>query len=343
MTAPSAKKISENSAELVPRVAPSDSSGTMLSFVVIVVTVAAAGVVPPITELSIVAPERVISLGTYASAIGVPCHSPEVMVPTSSMAESFPVVIIVPVAFGKVIVLSDRVGSSTESMVSKSLMDSPSRTIGETPAKIPIDDASTPVIFDPSPANAFAVIVDEVVKVLFPKSIAFEDEVIDPSAIVRFPTFEPVARVAVPTLRVPVVDKASFPKSIASEEEVIDPSARVRLPTVEPVARVAAPALRVPVVDKASFPKSIASEEEVIDPFDIVRSPISDPEDRVDTPAVNVPLVERFSFPNDILSEPDAMVPSVNVKFPMVDPDPKVAIPVLSVPVVERSSSPKSI
>ena len=49
MTAPSAKKISENSAELVPRVAPSDSSGTMPSFVVIVVTVAAAGVVPPIT------------------------------------------------------------------------------------------------------------------------------------------------------------------------------------------------------------------------------------------------------------------------------------------------------
>ena len=140
---------------------------------------------PPITELSIVAPERVISLGIYASAIGVPCHSPEVMVPTSSMAESFPVVIIVPVAFGKVIVLSDRVGSSTESMVSKSFIDSPSRTIGETPAKIPIDDASTPVIFDPSPENAFAVIVDEVVRVLFPKSIALDDEVIDPSDRVR--------------------------------------------------------------------------------------------------------------------------------------------------------------
>ena len=343
MTAPSAKKISENSAELVPRVAPSDSSGTMLSFVVIVVTVAAAGVVPPITELSIVAPERVISLGIYASAIGVPCHSPEVMVPTSSMAESFPVVIIVPVAFGKVIVLSDRVGSSTESMVSKSFIDSPSRTIGETPAKIPIDDASTPVIFDPSPENAFAVIVDEVVRVLFPKSIALDDEVIDPSDRVRFPTVEPVAMVAVPVLRVPVVDKASFPKSIASEDEVIDPSAKVRLPTVEPVARVAVPALRVPVVDKASFPKSIASEDEVMDPFDKVKSPISEPDERVDTPAVSVPFVERLSLPNDMLSDSDAMVPSVNVKLPIVDPDPKVAIPVLSVPVVERSSSPKSI
>ena len=113
------------------------------------------------------------------------------------------------------IVLSDRVGSSTESMVSKSFIDSPSRTIGEAPAKIPIDDASTPVIFDPSPENAFAVIVDEVVRVLFPKSIALDDEVIDPSARVRFPTVEPVARVAEPELRVPVVEKASFPKSIS--------------------------------------------------------------------------------------------------------------------------------
>tara|TARA_A100001011_G_scaffold322125_1_gene343372 strand:- start:158 stop:499 length:342 start_codon:yes stop_codon:yes gene_type:complete len=113
-------------------------------------------------------------------------------------------------------------------MVSKSLIDSPSKTIGDTPAKIPIDDASTPVIFEPSPANAFAVIVEEVVRVLFPKSIAPEDEVIDPSDIVRLPTVEPVARVAVPVLRVPVVDKASFPKSIASEDDAIDPSDSVR-------------------------------------------------------------------------------------------------------------------
>ena len=74
MAAPSARNRSENSAELVPRYAPSDSSGTIPSFVVKVVTVAAAGVVPPITELSMAAPEIVISFGMYASAMAVPCH-----------------------------------------------------------------------------------------------------------------------------------------------------------------------------------------------------------------------------------------------------------------------------
>jgi len=255
---------------------------------------------PPITELSIVAPERVISLGTYASAMGVPCHSPEVMVPTSSMAESFPVVIIVPVAFGKVIVLSDRVGSSTESMVSKSLMDSPSRTIGDTPDKIPIDDASTPVIFDPSPANAFAVIVDEVVKVLFPKSIALDDEVIDPSARVRFPTVEPVAKVAVPVLRVPVVDKASFPKSIASEEEVIDPFDIVRSPISDPEDRVETPAVSVPLVERFSFPNDILSEPDAMVPSVNVKFPMVDPDPKVAVPVLSVPMVARSSSPKSI-------------------------------------------
>ena len=150
--------------------------------------------------------------------------------------------------------------------------------MGETPASTPIDDASTPVIFEPSPINEFAVMFEEVVRVLFPKSIALEDEVMDPSARVRFPTVEPVAKVAIPVLRVPVVDRASFPKSIASDDEMMDPSARVRFPTVEPVAKVAVPVLSVPVVDRASFPKSIASDDEVIDPLDMVKSPISEPD-----------------------------------------------------------------
>ena len=83
MTAPSARKTSENSAELVPRYAPSDSSGMIPVSAVSVVAVIAAGVVPPITELFMVAPDRVMSSGTYESAIAVPCHSPVVMVPTS--------------------------------------------------------------------------------------------------------------------------------------------------------------------------------------------------------------------------------------------------------------------
>ena len=59
------------------------------------------------------------------------------MVPTSSIIESFPVVIIVPVTFGKVIVLSESVGSSTASVVSKSFIDSPSKVIGDAPDKYP--------------------------------------------------------------------------------------------------------------------------------------------------------------------------------------------------------------
>ena len=136
------------------------------------------------------------------------------MVPTSSITESFPVVIIVPVTFGKVIVLSESVGSSTASVVSKSFIDSPSKVIGDAPDKIPIDDASTPVIFDPSPIKLFAVMVEEVERVLLPKSIVSEDDVIDPSSRVRFPTVEPPDKVAVPAVSVPDVDKASLPKSI---------------------------------------------------------------------------------------------------------------------------------
>ena len=215
--------------------------------------------------------------------------------------------------------------------------------MGEAPANTPMDDASTPVKLEPSPVNEFAVMVAPVVRSLLPKSIASDDEVMEPSARVRFPTVEPVARVAVPVLSVPVVAKFSSPKDIDPFESVIEPSARVRFPIVEPVVKVAVPVLKVPVVDRASFPKSITSDEDVIDPFARVRSPISDPDEKVDTPAFKVPFVERFSLPNDISSEPDAMVPSVNVRLPMVDPELKSAIPVLSVPVVDRSSSPKSI
>ena len=46
------------------------------------VPVIAAGVVPPITELSTVPPLIVRSSATYASATAVPCHVPEVIVPT---------------------------------------------------------------------------------------------------------------------------------------------------------------------------------------------------------------------------------------------------------------------
>ena len=82
----------------------------------IVVAVTVAGTVVPMGELSIVAPDKVISLGMYSSAIAVPFHTPLVIVPTWSISESFAVVITVPVVFGIVMVRSS-VGSSIAIMV----------------------------------------------------------------------------------------------------------------------------------------------------------------------------------------------------------------------------------
>ena len=84
---------------------------------VIVVNVPDAGVVPPITLLFTLPPETVRSSATYVSVTAVPCHVPEEMVPTASMASSFDVVITVPVTSGRVIVRS-AVGSSSDSVVS---------------------------------------------------------------------------------------------------------------------------------------------------------------------------------------------------------------------------------
>ena len=57
-----------------------------------------------------------------------------------------------------------------------------------------------------------------------------------PSAKVKLPTAEPVASVATPAPKVPVVLKFSLPKSIAPLESVMLPSSNVKVPTVEPVA-----------------------------------------------------------------------------------------------------------
>ena len=57
--APSARKTSENSAELVPKDAPSDSPGSIPVFAVKVVTTTSEGVVPPMMVLSIVLPSIV--------------------------------------------------------------------------------------------------------------------------------------------------------------------------------------------------------------------------------------------------------------------------------------------
>ena len=67
------------------------------------VNVPDAGVLPPMTVLSIVPPEMVRSSDTWSSAIAVPSQVPEPTVPTASMDPSFPVVMKVPLTFGMVI------------------------------------------------------------------------------------------------------------------------------------------------------------------------------------------------------------------------------------------------
>ena len=99
-------------------------------------TEAAALELAPMTVLSIDPPDIVKSLATYASAIAVPVHSPDVTVPVVVMELMFPVVRKVPFTFGKVNVLS-AVGSVTDNVVSKSSELLPSNTKGDAPVKVP--------------------------------------------------------------------------------------------------------------------------------------------------------------------------------------------------------------
>ena len=108
-----------------------------------------------------------------------------------------------------------------------------------------------------------AVILPEVDKFSFPKSIAPPESVILPVASVSVPSIlassatvkssvdvscsaDTVAEavtlpvtVWAPDANVPLVLKFSFSKSIAPPESVIEPSAKVRFPTVEPLASIA--------------------------------------------------------------------------------------------------------
>ena len=68
-----------------------------------------------------------------------------------------------------------------------------------------------------------------------------------PSASVRLPAVEPLASVAMPAPKVPVVLKFSLPNEMAPLESVMLPSASVRLPAVEPVASVHTPSTEAPV------------------------------------------------------------------------------------------------
>ena len=251
-----------------------------------------------------------------------------------------------PSISGKVIVRSV-VGSSSEITNSKSLTVTPSMTIGESPASVPVEVACTPVKFEPSPNNESAVIVPEVSKSSFPKEISPLESVIEPSPRIRLPIVDPVAIAATPVERVPVVNNTSLPNDIESEEDASPPFVIVILPTTDPDASVAIPAVSVPSVSKSSFPNEIEPLSSVMEAFDSVKSPIFVPASKfaipldVKSPTSRAPSVFRFSSPKEIFPPDDVMDPSANVKFPIVDPVAIAATPVIIFPSVFRLLSPK--
>ena len=83
-----------------------------------------------------------------------------------------------------------------------------------------------------------------VLKFSLSNDIVPPESVMEPSARVRLPTVEPVARVAVPLDNVPVVDRFSSPNDIEPPESVIKPSLILTVPTpaLDPVRVVNVPA-----------------------------------------------------------------------------------------------------
>ena len=178
----------------------------------------------------------------------------------------------------------------------------------------------------------------------FPKSIDPLESVMLPLAKVKFPTVEPVARVATPVLRVPVVDKFSSPNDIAPSESIILPVDIVTVPSIIAISvtvkssvvvncsadivaldvtfpvTVCAPEARVPLVDKFSSPKDIDPPESVILPLANVRLPTVDPVASEAAPALNVPVVDTFSSPKDIDPPESVILPLASVRLPTVEP-----------------------
>ena len=115
-----------------------------------------AGLVPPISVLSIIPPKIFKSSLIYWSSMTSPSQKPEDITPTSSISWSLPVVINNPLTSGIVITLSV-VGSSKDNWISFSSIFRPSKIKGLRPDKTPIESAKIPVNPSPLPINEFAV------------------------------------------------------------------------------------------------------------------------------------------------------------------------------------------
>ena len=118
-------------------------------------------------------------------------------------------------------------------------------------------------------------------KFSFPKSIDPLESVILPLAKVKFPIVEPVASVATPVLKVPVVDKFSSPNVIVPSESIILPVDIVIVPSI----------VAISVTVKSSVVVNCSADIVALE----VTFPVT-----VCAPEAKVPLVDTFSSPNDI-------------------------------------------
>ena len=114
------------------------------------------------------------------------------------------------------------------------MIEPPSITKGDEPDNVPNEVASKPVKLEPSPLNAFAVMVPVVIRLSLPNEISSDPDLMVPSLKVRLPIEDPDASVATPELNVPLVDRFSFPNAIAPSESVMLPVAKVKVPAMLP-------------------------------------------------------------------------------------------------------------
>ena len=93
------------------------------------------------------APARVKSLATYASAIASPFQVPLAIVPVAVISVRLPEVITVPLILGSVMVLSETVGSAAVKIVSMSLAVAPSKY---KLLPVPLAVKASPVVASPT-------------------------------------------------------------------------------------------------------------------------------------------------------------------------------------------------
>jgi len=197
-----------------------------------------------------------------------------------------------------------------------------------------------------------------VVKIFsLPKDTDPPESVIDPSASVKFPMVDPLAKVATPAPNVPVVAIFSLPKDKGPPESVIDPLARVKFPIEVPVAKVTALAWVTfwSMAYSSLAPCPVSNVVAVIAPENDPVVPAIPALD-VKAPDPRVPVVTKFSLPKDISPVESVIDPVARVNVPSIEAVSAtvkssvevncsaLTVPVVVIsPVVVKFSLPKSI